>query len=202
MGTSVWLIILLFFLLCFLCFPYFNASVENYLNNRCGKRWDEPVISYPFRIKGLQDKRCGYPGFDLTCDTMNRTVLDLPFSGRFFLNLTGTPSIGIKYINNSFFSCQSDTFNSSKDVRCLDNSTHRVFTTTSSSSTSLPTIVTGESGHLPNPDDSTCLIYTLKILPGCNHSFHAYCVDIWLNLNSTCPICRISFISLNGSPGL
>ncbi|KAF9597116.1 hypothetical protein IFM89_015945 [Coptis chinensis] len=37
----------------------------------------------------------------------------------------------------------------------------------------------------------------LRILPYCGHSFHVACIDIWLQQNSTCPICRIS---LRGSP--
>ncbi|CAK9154041.1 unnamed protein product [Ilex paraguariensis] len=33
---------------------------------------------------------------------------------------------------------------------------------------------------------------TLRILPFCGHSYHATCIDIWLQQHSTCPICRIS----------
>lgn len=29
-----------------------------------------------------------------------------------------------------------------------------------------------------------------RLLPICNHSFHAQCVDAWLLTNSNCPICR------------
>ncbi|CAH8384306.1 unnamed protein product [Eruca vesicaria subsp. sativa] len=30
----------------------------------------------------------------------------------------------------------------------------------------------------------------LRQLPECNHFFHLKCVDMWLKLNPTCPVCR------------
>ncbi|KAJ4822619.1 hypothetical protein Tsubulata_020950, partial [Turnera subulata] len=65
---------------------------------------------------------------------------------------------------------------------------------------SYPKIVLGESRRLPKPDDNTCSIClseykpqeTLKTIPECKHCFHAGCIDEWLSLNATCPICRNS----------
>ncbi|KAE8725146.1 RING-H2 finger protein ATL70 [Hibiscus syriacus] len=33
---------------------------------------------------------------------------------------------------------------------------------------------------------------SLRLLPGCGHLFHLECVDQWLRLYPTCPVCRTS----------
>ncbi|KAL8091306.1 RING-H2 finger protein ATL20-like [Apium graveolens] len=63
---------------------------------------------------------------------------------------------------------------------------------------SYPMTVLGESKRLPKPSDSTCAIClseykpndTLRTVPECNHYFHSNCIDEWLKLNATCPVCR------------
>ncbi|MCL7038192.1 hypothetical protein MKW94_026284 [Papaver nudicaule] len=65
---------------------------------------------------------------------------------------------------------------------------------------SYPQVIVGESGRLPNPNDATCAICiadfqpndTLKSMPTCNHCFHANCLEQWLRVNATCPVCRKS----------
>ncbi|KAH7285090.1 hypothetical protein KP509_33G012100 [Ceratopteris richardii] len=32
----------------------------------------------------------------------------------------------------------------------------------------------------------------LRLLPDCRHTFHASCIDAWLRLHATCPMCRSS----------
>ncbi|KAK9167938.1 hypothetical protein Syun_000078 [Stephania yunnanensis] len=34
----------------------------------------------------------------------------------------------------------------------------------------------------------------LKVLPKCNHGFHARCIDTWLGFHSSCPTCRNSVL--------
>ncbi|XP_024958753.1 putative RING-H2 finger protein ATL21A isoform X1 [Cynara cardunculus var. scolymus] len=64
---------------------------------------------------------------------------------------------------------------------------------------SYPKTVLGESCRLPK-DDGTCAICLsdyepkeeVRTIPECNHYFHAECIDEWLKLNATCPVCRFS----------
>ncbi|KAG2405891.1 RING-H2 finger protein [Vigna angularis] len=37
----------------------------------------------------------------------------------------------------------------------------------------------------------------LKVLPICKHAFHFHCIDVWLQTNSNCPLCRSSIVSGN-----
>lgn len=61
-------------------------------------------------------------------------------------------------------------------------------------------VVLGESRRIPGINDSICPIClseyctkeTLRCIPDCRHCFHAECIDEWLRLNGTCPVCRSS----------
>ncbi|KAG4178547.1 hypothetical protein ERO13_A10G050237v2 [Gossypium hirsutum] len=34
--------------------------------------------------------------------------------------------------------------------------------------------------------------YCVVWLPMCHHCFHAHCIDAWLEVSPTCPICRVN----------
>ncbi|KAI3935139.1 hypothetical protein MKX01_031406 [Papaver californicum] len=48
---------------------------------------DQPKISFPFGIKELhQGEQCAYPGFNLACNILKKTVLELPSAlGKFYV---------------------------------------------------------------------------------------------------------------------
>lgn len=39
----------------------------------------------------------------------------------------------------------------------------------------------------------------LKQFPKCEHLFHIKCLDIWLNIEPTCPNCLLTYKSINAS---
>lgn len=60
---------------------------------------------------------------------------------------------------------------------------------------SLPVFVFNSKTHPEAMDCAVCLSEFEedekgRLLPKCNHAFHAECIDMWFHSHSTCPICR------------
>ncbi|XP_021775300.1 RING-H2 finger protein ATL7-like [Chenopodium quinoa] len=69
----------------------------------------------------------------------------------------------------------------------------------------LPIIVFKESFSVRDTQCSVCLGEyqaedKLQQIPGCGHTFHLYCIDLWLATHTTCPLCRLSLISSSKTP--
>ncbi|KAM2280467.1 hypothetical protein ACFX1S_041187 [Malus domestica] len=168
----------LLFPLPFLLFTHISA-LNDCPASDCGGD-DSFPIRFPFRLVPKQPKNCGFPGFNLACNSHGQTTLKLPNSGDFFvrrisyatqeiqlfdpekclprklltLNLSGSPFVTPTYQNYTFLSCPA-SFTKSRftPIDCLSNSTTSVLAT--------------PSATLANSMSATCQIVDTLEVPVC-----------------------------------
>ncbi|KAL3524402.1 hypothetical protein ACH5RR_017236 [Cinchona calisaya] len=122
---------------------------------------NEPWIRFPFRLQNVQSKQCGYPGFDLTCDSTNLiTSLHFQNTQKFrvqaidyasqeiwlndpnnclpqsllTLNLSGSPFTGVSYQDFTLFNCSSNfhyELYKFNPIACLSGSGYNIVATSS-----------------------------------------------------------------------
>ncbi|KAG6633936.1 putative RING-H2 finger protein ATL21A [Carya illinoinensis] len=84
------------FLFGFFFLPQIASSDTNCKPSSCDGTQNLQV-TFPFRLKGSQDKTCGCgPGFDLSCNSQNQTILTLPSSGYFVVTEISYPEQWLK----------------------------------------------------------------------------------------------------------
>ncbi|KAL6192528.1 hypothetical protein ACLB2K_033615 [Fragaria x ananassa] len=54
----------------------FSSSIVLGKKPNCGKHG--PVIKFPFSFNGSDPENSGYPGFHVSCNEKNETILELP----------------------------------------------------------------------------------------------------------------------------
>lgn len=88
-----------FLILFFLCRI---ATSQNFCQpSYCGDNSTVLPIKFPFQLNTTQTKGCGYPGFNLSCNTKSQTILTLPYSGDFIVR-------EIDYFSQSLFITDPD----------------------------------------------------------------------------------------------
>ncbi|XP_047340298.1 putative RING-H2 finger protein ATL21B [Impatiens glandulifera] len=104
------------------------------------------------------------------------------------------------------FHNNSQNINNSVHIRLDSITTPPHFSTTTggglddSTIESYPIVIIGESNVSPGLNNKTCSIClseflakeTVRFIPNCTHCFHSDCIDKWLRLNHSCPVCRTS----------
>ena len=130
---------------------------------KCGRDKNNPSIRFPFQLQSQSGRdndsnECGYPGFDLSCNSQDQTVVKLPHSGEFLVrnidytnqrmelydpsrclarrllrfNLSGSPFVPAFTLEYVFLRCPSQFRKFGLTlIDCLSNSTHSILATSS-----------------------------------------------------------------------
>ncbi|XP_021729158.1 putative RING-H2 finger protein ATL21A [Chenopodium quinoa] len=181
----------------------FSAIYEDELMNpKITLRWDEPSC----RQCETLNRRCRVKKDstdEIECTSMfystSSGVLDSELHSKAFILSLG---IGLPVCLVAAFSLLrwfQQRNNESPTDTTMRARSHTTIGISQSVLDSYPTVVISEGCQLITPENNTCSIClseykineVLKISPHCLHRFHVDCVDQWLVLDGTCPICRV-----------
>ncbi|XP_015896428.2 RING-H2 finger protein ATL20 [Ziziphus jujuba] len=169
-----------------------------YLNANIELSWDEPRC-------GVCEQRGGDCGFKresgLQIECFNLGNHSLPTISQYAI-LTTAAILGIlcfirlRYIRR--IGASGGQNNNDLASALSDTNQHSITGLEDPIIESYPKTLVGESGRLPKANDNICPIClseyrpkeTLRTIPECNHYFHSDCIDEWLRVNATCPLCR------------
>ncbi|RHN53507.1 putative transcription factor C2H2 family [Medicago truncatula] len=168
-------------------------------------RWNTPLCSCK------EDQFCGFAkgtGYDVTCYSYFDNPGGNPTTPKnkticFFLIWGLTGILLFMWVTLSL--CKDRQQNHTQQTQTITNIEPSnqephwfVFGLDHSRIEQYPKIQLAESGQLPKSIDNVCSIClseykpmeTLRSIPQCNHHFHADCIDVWLKMNATCPLCK------------
>ncbi|XP_045810303.1 RING-H2 finger protein ATL20-like [Trifolium pratense] len=179
-----------------------NMVIWNGLHSDILLRWDTPYCHCE------ADQFCGFStdtSLDVTCYDANY-IYDRPGGKNYFFSIVWGVSailffiwIALSVYKNRM---AQDNSQQGQTITNIEPSNREppwfMFGLDHSRIEQYPKIQLAESGQLPKSIDNVCSIClseykpmeTLRSIPQCNHHFHADCIDVWLKMNATCPLCR------------
>ncbi|KAJ9672447.1 hypothetical protein PVL29_025885 [Vitis rotundifolia] len=168
--------------------------------SRCSD-YDGPVIRFLFRLKHQPD-HCGYPEFELSCPEENRTILELPYSGKLWVKEINYNSqrIDVSYLRDCLqrqilnfnlsaslfqFTYENYAYSNFSFFNCSENKRYELWSIPCSFLSSNPVYVTESSYSLAEVNLSSCRKIFNATLP----YYYIYGGEYGIFMNWSKPMC-------------